>query len=68
MRTTVTYAGINLEVVGKIMPAIKERLDEPPQQSYIEEMSVNVGDVSITELISDDDFSKIEKLAMEAVS
>ncbi len=68
MRTTVKYAGIDLEVVGKFMPASRQGQYEPEQGAYIDEMSVKVNDIPITELISDDDFNKIEKLALEAVS
>ena len=59
MRTTVKYAGIDLEVVGKFMPASRQY--EPEQGAYIDEMSVKVNDIPITELISDDDFNKIEQ-------
>ncbi|HKM07292.1 MAG TPA: hypothetical protein VJ869_09890 [Sphaerochaeta sp.] len=67
MRTTVTYAGIDLEVIGTFMPEIKQGEYEPEQQAYIDEMSVKVNDIPITELISDDDFNKIQQLALEAV-
>ena len=67
MTTTVTYAGISLEVAGNVIPASKEGKYEPEQQSYIDEMLIKVNGTPITELISDSDFSAIETLALEGL-
>ncbi len=67
MRTTVTYAGIDLEVIGTFMPEIKQSDYEPEQPAFIDDMLIKVNDTPITELIGDDDFNKIQQLALEAV-
>lgn len=68
MKTTVRYAGIDLEVVGTIIPATKGGMYEPSQPPFIDEMEILINDIHITELISDEDFSRIEKLALEGLS
>ncbi|HKM06342.1 MAG TPA: hypothetical protein VJ869_05075 [Sphaerochaeta sp.] len=67
---SVKYAGIDLDVMGDYVthyPAVISSTDasKPEEGGLIEDMRVLLNNIDITDLLSDDIFNAIEKLAIE---
>lgn len=65
MQFSVTFAGLDLDVIGEYVPKTGGSRFEPPEGGYIDPITIMLGEHDITEIISQTDIEKIEKLALQ---
>lgn len=66
-KTTITFKGVELEVIGNYFEGDKETRDYPGSNSYFEVCEILAGDVNIYDLFSWEDIDKIEESVIEKI-
>lgn len=65
MQVSITFANLPLEVSGDYVPKTRGGAYEPPEGAYIDDMTIKLGEHDITEIVSQEDFERIEQIALE---
>jgi hypothetical protein len=65
MQFSVNYANLPLDVIADYVPKTSGTRFEPPEGGYLEDTTIMLGEYDITEIISQEDFERIEQIALE---
>lgn len=65
MQFSVNYANLPLDVIADYVPKTSGTRFEPPSGGYLEDTTIMLGEYDITEIISQEDFERIEQIALE---
>lgn len=67
MRTSVTYAGLDFDVIGDYVPYSRETRDEPAEGGYLEDTQIKLGEHDVTDVLDYDTRMAIETIAEQGM-